>query len=60
MTLTDRLPDDRRAPLLAEASGWFADCLAGPVLLDRLALFHEPAPGAPFARQRDYLLRGTG
>ena len=60
MTLTDRLPDDRRAPLLAEASGWFADCLAEPVLLDRLALFHEPAPGAPFARLGDYLLRGTG
>ena len=60
MTLTDRLAVDQRDARRQDAERWFHDCLAAPLLLDRLVLFREPEPGAPFARLADYLLRGAG
>jgi hypothetical protein len=61
MTLTDRLPADRKAELRERAQGWFADVLAQPIVLDRLVLFHEAAPGEPFRRlPGDYELKGNG
>ncbi len=59
MTLTDRLATDRRAGLRTEATVWFADCLGQPMQLDRLVLFRETEPGAPFERLDDYPLRGN-
>jgi hypothetical protein len=58
MTLTDRLPSERRGELVAAATEWFADELAEPIVLDRLVLFHEAAPGEPFRRLDDFVLRG--
>lgn len=60
MTLTDRLPADRKAELQGKAAEWFADELRAPIMLDRLALFHEAAPGEPFRRlPGDFELKGT-
>jgi hypothetical protein len=59
MTLTDRLPPEQHAAREAEAADWFAAELARPVVLDRLVLFHEAAPGEPFRRLDDYVLRGA-
>jgi hypothetical protein len=59
MTLTDRLPADRREELVARAGAWFADTLSEPILLDRLVIFDEPEPGAAFRRlDPDYVLMG--
>jgi hypothetical protein len=58
MTLTDRLPIGRRDELAAAATGWFAGQLARPMMLDRLVLFHEAAPGEPFRRLDDFVLEG--
>ena len=59
MTLTDRLPAERRDEMQRRAAGWFADVLAGPIMLDRLVVFHEAAAGEPFTRlDGDYLLKG--
>lgn len=59
MTLTDRLPGEQRAPMKERAAQWFADELAGPIVLDRLVLFHEAEPGAVFRRLDDFVLRGS-
>ncbi len=60
MTLTDRLPADRKGELQGRAAEWFGEALAQPLLLDRLVLFHEAAPGEPFSRlPGDYELKGT-
>lgn len=60
MTLTDRLPADRRDGVVERAEAWFADALAQPVSLDRLVVFAEPEPGAAFERlDPDYVLRGA-
>lgn len=59
MTLTDRLPQERQAPLQAEAAAWFKEILREPVVLDRLVLFHEAEPGAAFRRLDDFVLEGT-
>jgi hypothetical protein len=59
MTLTDRLPSERRNEMVARADEWFAEVLAQPILLDRLVVFDEPEPGAPFRRlDPDYVLMG--
>ena len=59
MTLTDRLAPEQRPALQARAAEWFADALAVPLTLDRLVVFHEAAPGAPFRRlDGDFLLKG--
>ena len=60
MTLTDRLPAERRDEMQRRAAEWFADVLAGPIMLDRLVVFHEAAPGEPFVRlDGDYMLKGV-
>jgi hypothetical protein len=56
MTVTDRLSAADRDPVMAAASAWFAPLLDEIFQLDRIALFHEPESGAPFARLEDYLL----
>jgi hypothetical protein len=60
MTLTDRLPAERRDDILAAAGEWFAPALSEPVLLDRLVVFDEPEPGAAFRRlDPDFMLMGA-
>ncbi|MEQ1769679.1 MAG: DUF1045 domain-containing protein [Devosia sp.] len=58
MTLTDRLPLDRQAALLADAKVWFAPALATQLVVDRLVLFHEAEPGTVFFRGEDFVLKG--
>jgi hypothetical protein len=58
MTLTDRLPVGRQAAVRVEAEAWFAAALAVPIQLDRLVLFREAQPGAPFERLEDFELSG--
>lgn len=58
MTLTDKLDDADRAVAEAAAATWFGTALAEELLLDRLVLFQEAEPGAPFRRLRDYPLTG--
>ena len=58
MTLTDRLANAERETMAARATDWFAEALAEPIMLDRLVLFREPAPGADFERLKDYVLSG--
>ena len=60
MTLTDRLPEDRREEMVGRATEWFADALSEPIRLDRLVVFEEPEPGAAFVRRDpDYVLMGA-
>lgn len=57
MTLSDALPAAEAPALRDAAEAWFAPVLAGPVLLDRLVVYAEPAPGMPFVRLApDHLL----
>jgi hypothetical protein len=56
MTLTDRLSDMERPAVLAAAEAWFGPLLEAPFLLDRIALFYETEPGAPFIRLADFPL----
>lgn len=56
MTLSDRLPTTWRGPLKDLATDWFAPVLIKPLVIDRLALFHQPEAGAPFARVADFPL----
>ena len=59
MTLTDRLSDadgDRFEAALRQHFGSLADA---DTTLDRLSLYHEPTPGAPFTRGADFILTGA-
>ncbi|MEO8882798.1 MAG: DUF1045 domain-containing protein [Devosia sp.] len=58
MTLTDRLQPQDQAEVAAAAAQWFAPIIGKDLLLDRLVLFQEAEPGAPFRRLRDYPLGG--
>lgn len=58
LTLTDRLPSEDRDAFWTATERFFAPVIGVPVLLDRLVLFREPEPGAPFERLRDYPLTG--
>lgn len=58
MTIADRLDDAERDRRLAEANAWFADALTEELVLDRLVLFREAAPGAAFERLADFKLEG--
>jgi hypothetical protein len=58
LTLTDDLTPDDHGAFRAAASTWFAADIGADLLLDRLVLFHEAEPGAPFIRLRDYPLTG--
>jgi len=56
LTLSDRLAEPDRPAMLAAAQAWFAQALEKPLLLDRLALFEEPSPGAALVRVADFML----
>ena len=56
MTLTDRLVVPERETMMAAAQSWFAPAMPEQLTLDRLSLFEEPEPGAPFVRVADYPL----
>ncbi|MDC9823146.1 DUF1045 domain-containing protein [Devosia sp. ZB163] len=58
MTLTDRLPEVEREPYRAAAARHFGALAGAELMLDRLVLFHEPEPGAPFVRLDDFILTG--
>lgn len=60
MTLTDRLSDGDADDIAAAAATWFGPVLDEPVVLDRLALFHEPDAGKPFRRIADFKLGSQG
>ena len=54
MTLTERLPPTDADRFEAAAVEHFAPVLDTPVRIDGLALFEEPAPGAPFLATRHF------
>jgi putative phosphonate metabolism protein len=56
MTLTDRLGDAVRDAMTGAAQEWFAPVLGQEVVLDRLSLFRQTEPGAPFNRLTDFPL----
>ena len=56
MTLSDRLAEGDRSRVLGVAETWFEPELQRSHVLDRLALFHESEPGAPFVRIADFPL----
>jgi putative phosphonate metabolism protein len=58
MTLTDRLPEHEREAYSRAAVEHFGALAEAETMLDRLVLFHEPEPGAPFARLDDFILTG--
>lgn len=59
MTLTDRLPEAERQRYIRAAAEHFGTLAEAEMVLDRLVLFHEPEPGAPFVRLDDYALTGV-
>ena len=59
MTLTEALQDDVRAALRAHLQAAFAAVLAVPQPIDRLALFVEDEPGAPFRVHSAHVLAGV-
>jgi len=58
MTLTDRLPEHEREAYTRAATAHFGALAEAETTLDRLVLFHEPEPGAPFVRLGDFILTG--
>ena len=58
MTLTDRLPEHEREAYTRAAAAHFGALAEADTTLDRLVLFHEPEPGAPFVRLGDFILTG--
>lgn len=58
MTLTDRLKAEDAAVVTDAAEKFFADFTGRPLAVDRLVLFHEAAPGAPFTRLASFALKG--
>lgn len=59
MTLTDRLTDADGDRFEAALRGHFGALAEAETVLDRLSLYHEPTPGAPFARGTDFILTGS-
>jgi putative phosphonate metabolism protein len=57
MTLTDRLAEGLRGPMQAAAKRHFGPLLDNEVMLDRLVVFGEPEPGAPFVRLSEFELK---
>ncbi|KAF0968273.1 MULTISPECIES: DUF1045 domain-containing protein [Gordonia] len=48
LTLTDRIPDDRRSEVGGVLQSWFADVLGHDIPLDVLTVLIQETPGAPF------------
>lgn len=59
MTLSNALPPDDLPRVQAIAQSHFADALAAPLAIDRLALFVEPQPDAPFMLREEYTFART-
>lgn len=59
LTLTDRIPVDDRDEVEHVLRGWFADALGTDLAVDALAVFVEPAPGAPFTLHSVHPLRAA-
>lgn len=59
MTLTDRLSDADADRFEAALRGHFGPLVEADTVLDRLSLYHEPTPGAPFTRGADFILTGS-
>jgi len=57
LTLTDRIPRERRPAVERTLRSWFAASLGTTVLVGALALFTEHEPGAPFALHAVYPLQ---
>ncbi|WP_067335679.1 DUF1045 domain-containing protein [Stappia indica] len=60
MTLSDRLDGETAAAVHRALDEQFDALVAAPVAFDRLAIFAEPAPGAPFICLHQAPLAGTG
>ena len=58
MTLTGQVPDNERESTFAAACDAFHPWLGQRFAIDRIALFHQPAGGAPFSAVRDWPLSG--
>ncbi|WP_019015466.1 DUF1045 domain-containing protein [Elioraea tepidiphila] len=54
LTLTGRLAMDEAAPLGEVLAARFSGALAEPIRVEEVALYVEPAPGAPFILRRRY------
>jgi putative phosphonate metabolism protein len=54
LTLSARLDAETRARVTAELGRFLVPLPAGPVLVDQIALFIEPEPGAPFRLARRF------
>lgn len=59
-TLTGRIAAADRTTVQAVLEPWFDPVLAEPFVADRLWLFDQPAPDAPFRQRRSWLLNSTG
>jgi Protein of unknown function (DUF1045) len=57
LTLTDRIPPERRPAVERTLGGWLAAWLGVSVPVNALALFTEAEPGAPFALHAVYPLQ---
>lgn len=60
MTLTDRLAAADQERFAAALRGHFGALAEAEAVLDRLTLYHEPEPGAPFSRGADFIFERTG
>lgn len=59
MTLTDRLAAEERPSMRTALENHFPATLLSPVAIDRLALFREAVPGAPFTVEASFPLKGA-
>lgn len=60
MTLTDRLAPADQGRFEAALLAHLGPLATAAAVLDRLVLYREAEPGAPFSRGEDFLLEGTG
>ena len=58
MTLTDRLAEPDRERFATAAAEFFGPLATAQAVLDRLVLYHEAEPGAPFTRGAEFILSG--
>jgi hypothetical protein len=58
MTLTRRLSPEAQAVFRPAAEAWFSPALAGPRMVEDIALFVQTEPGAPFDLVERVVLRG--
>lgn len=59
LTLTDKLSEPHTTLMRDLAQDWFGPVLNAPFWLDRLVIYREPAPGADFIRENEFLLTGA-